>query len=39
MLALSLLCIGLGLVALPGLAKPLGIAPAAATLARGLGGW
>ncbi len=38
MLALSLFCVGMGLLALPGLAQPLGIAPAVAVLARGWGG-
>ncbi len=38
MVALSLLCVGMGLAALPGLAQPLGIAPAAAVLLQGVGG-
>jgi len=38
MLALSLLCVGMGLLALPGLAQPLGIAPAVAVLLEGVGG-
>ncbi len=38
MVALSLFCVGLGLVALPGLAQPLGIDAAVAVLTRGLGG-
>jgi multicomponent Na+:H+ antiporter subunit D len=38
MLVLSVLCVGMGLVALPGLAQPLGIAPAVAVLLEGVGG-
>ncbi len=38
MVALSVLCIGMGLLALPGLAQPLGIAPAVAALLGGVGG-
>jgi multicomponent Na+:H+ antiporter subunit D len=38
MVVLSLLCVGMGLVALPGLAQPLGIAPAVAVLLEGVGG-
>ncbi len=37
MVALSLFCVGMGLLALPGLAQPLGIAPAVAVLFAGLG--
>ncbi len=36
MVALSALCIGLGLLAFPGLAQPLGIASAVAVLAKGV---
>ena len=36
MLTLSAFCIGLGLLALPGLAQPLGIASAVAALAKGV---
>ena len=38
MLALSLVCLGLGLLALPGLAQPLGIAPAVEVLVEAAGG-
>ena len=38
MVALSLFCVGTGLLALTGLTQPLGIAPAVAVLAAGLGG-
>ncbi len=36
MLALSVFCVGLGLLALPGLAQPLGIVPAVAVLTQGV---
>jgi multicomponent Na+:H+ antiporter subunit D len=39
MVALSLLCVGMGLLALPGLAQPLGIVSAVAVLVTGVEGW
>jgi len=38
MLVLSVLCVGMGLAALPGLEQPLGIGPAVEVLAAGVGG-